>query len=440
MKINKTLAIGICFFVLGCNGIRSIKGALTRLPPYEEYLQSLEEARLLESAMVKAWQEAGKKVFDDSVMIELPFAETGFFQAGEPKAHAYQFDVKEGQVLTVEGDVHAPDNARIFQDLFVWKNNEWEHLEHADSTFTLKYEFKDDYVCLLRIQPELLVDAYYSINIALTPVLVNPVSGASNRSIGSFYGDPRDGGRRQHEGVDIFAAKGTPVIAPTDGYVYRLGNTNLGGKVVWMRDKQRGHAYYFAHLDSQLVAAGTVVKQGDTLGTVGNTGNARTTPPHLHFGIYQSGSRDPINYIRVMEQIVERLPADTTFQSLVYKVGVSRLNLRSGPGEGRRVIDQLEQDTYVKIIGKSTDWYRIALPDKRQGYVFGSLIEPAVKGTILELPQGEFLYSDADSSAIPIAFVERSADLEILARFSGFTYVKTEEGVFGWLAQKKDES
>lgn len=61
--------------------------------------------------------------------------------------------------------------------------------------------------------------------------------------------------------------------------------TPRGGKVVWMRDEARGMSLYYAHLDSQHVAAGAYVRPGDTLGFVGKTGNARTTPPHLHFGI-----------------------------------------------------------------------------------------------------------------------------------------------------------
>jgi murein DD-endopeptidase MepM/ murein hydrolase activator NlpD len=80
-----------------------------------------------------------------------------------------------------------------------------------------------------------------------------------------------------------------------------------------MYDQKRRHSYYFAHLDSQYVRAGQRVKQGDTLGTVGNTGNARFTPAHLHFGIYQSRSKDPLHYIKTLDAVANMAPLDTTY-------------------------------------------------------------------------------------------------------------------------------
>ncbi len=71
-----------------------------------------------------------------------------------------------------------------------------------------------------------------------------------------------------------------------NGRIGFTGEKGLGGKQVWLRDTKRGQSLYYAHLDSIAKTSGSV-KTGDTLGFVGNTGNARTTPPHLHFGIYK---------------------------------------------------------------------------------------------------------------------------------------------------------
>jgi peptidoglycan LD-endopeptidase LytH len=91
---------------------------------------------------------------------------------------------------------------------------------------------------------------------------------------------------RKHEGIDIFAKKGTPVVSATDGIVTSVGENSLGGQVVWVLGPS-GHLHYYAHLDQFAdVARGKRVQAGTSLGTVGNTGNARTTPPHLHYGIY----------------------------------------------------------------------------------------------------------------------------------------------------------
>lgn len=420
------------FLMFGCNTIKSIKSAVSDTPPYDQYIKSLEKASLHDKPMATAWIEAGQRVLNDSVIVQLPFTESGFFPAAEPEARSYRFNVSEGQVLTIEGTVIAESEGNVFLDLFVWEDNEWNRLAYADSSLQLTHEFNKDQRCLLRVQPELLINAYYSLTISLTPVLINPVSGASNRSIGSFYGANRDGGRRSHEGVDIFAPKGTPVVAPTDGYVNRVGTNKLGGKVVWMRDGSRGHSYYFAHLDEQLVQSGTRVKQGDTLGLVGNTGNARSTPPHLHFGIYQRGSKDPIHYIRTLEAMVAS-PLDTSFQVQAYKVDAPKINLRSGPGTNHTTLGQLKKNTWVKIISQSGDWYRIALPDKKQAYAHKKLLSPVAGGSPLQLAKATVLLSESRPDAVPVAYLGDSSTVEVLAEFENYQYVKAGEELHGWL-------
>lgn len=130
------------------------------------------------------------------------------------------------------------------------------------------------------------------------PTLVFPVAGLKAK-IGSFWGAVRDGGKRKHEGIDIFAAKNTPVVAVTDGIISAVGNGGIGGKTVWLRSTGSKYSYYYAHLDTQLVRRGQRVKKGQILGRVGNTGNARNTPPHLHFGVYTSrGAVDPLPYVK----------------------------------------------------------------------------------------------------------------------------------------------
>ncbi len=426
------LIILICSSVAACNSISPLKNAFSESPPYDQYVKSLEKAGLKERPMATAWINAGQRAFNDSVIVSLPFSESGFFEAGVPDARSFRFEVKEGQVLTVEGEVIAQNNTQVFLDLFIWEGSKWKQLAHADSTLTFRHEFRKDYRCLMRLQPELLSDTWYSVSIGLTPVLINPVSGANNKSIGSFYGADRDGGRRSHEGVDIFAKKGTPVVAPADGYVSRVGNNNLGGKVVWMRDRERGHSYYFAHLDEQLVQSGTSVRQGDTLGLVGNTGNARTTPPHLHFGIYQSGSKDPIHYIRTLE-VMTASPVDTAFQPGAWKVAAQKVNLRSGPDSQHLILGQLVQGTFVKIVGQSREWYRISLPDKTQGYVFKSLISPADSGEPLVVEAPAVLLSEVRAGAVPVAFIEEATSVEVLAQFGNYRYVKTGDNKYGWI-------
>jgi peptidoglycan LD-endopeptidase LytH len=420
--------------MVACNGLKSIKSAFTSHSPYEHYVESLKKADLLTASMAKEWLLAGQEVFDDSVIVNVPFSESGFFEASAPEARSYRFSAKDGQVLTVGGAIQSARDAEVFLDLFIRDDEEWERVVSADSLFSIKYEFRSNEECILRLQPELLANTYYAINISLTPVLINPVFGASNRSIGSFFGAPRDNGKRSHEGVDIFARKGTPVIAPADGVISRVSVTRLGGKVVWMKDPERGHSYYFAHLDSQMVKPGMRVYKGHVLGLVGNTGNAIKTPPHLHFGIYRSGAKDPLHYIHQVEQAMATLPIDTGFHQKPFRIKPREIPLRTGPSPELPAKTELTRDTYVTVIGQSNDWYRIALPDATQGYLLKKHLVPLPdQGQLAKLDTAQFLLSTIQSDAVPVALLRKNTAVQILARFQDFRFVMTEKGKAGWL-------
>ena len=105
---------------------------------------------------------------------------------------------------------------------------------------------------------------------------------------------------KEHEGIDIFAKKGTAVVAVCDGIIVSSGNTPRGGKVLWLQSFRHRWKAYYAHLDQKKVKPGQFVKKGQVLGTVGNTGNAKYTPSHLHFGIYKSfgGAMNPLPYVK----------------------------------------------------------------------------------------------------------------------------------------------
>ncbi len=134
--------------------------------------------------------------------------------------------------------------------------------------------------------------------------LAFPVAGSKSK-IGSFWGDQRDAGKRKHEGIDIFAKKGTDVVAICDGTITSVGNGGIGGKTIWLRATDHWWTAYYAHLNSQAVYEGQSVKKGDVIGTVGNTGNARHTAAHLHFGIYTyTGAVNPLPYVKSAPKII----------------------------------------------------------------------------------------------------------------------------------------
>lgn len=121
--------------------------------------------------------------------------------------------------------------------------------------------------------------------------LLVPVAGVRREQIADTWGAPRTDDR-SHAGQDVFAKKGTPVLSATDGIVWRIGTSERGGRWVYVLGAG-GRRYYYAHLAT--VASG--LKEGQrvtartVLGTVGDSGNADGTPPHLHFAMY--GPYDP---------------------------------------------------------------------------------------------------------------------------------------------------
>ncbi|MFN7151174.1 MAG: peptidoglycan DD-metalloendopeptidase family protein, partial [Microthrixaceae bacterium] len=98
-----------------------------------------------------------------------------------------------------------------------------------------------------------------------------------------------------HQGTDIFATYGTPLIASENGVLDRIGVGSLGGNKLWVRGES-GTEYYYAHLAAFApgIADGQRVRAGELIGYVGDTGNARGTSPHLHFEIHPGGV-GPVN-------------------------------------------------------------------------------------------------------------------------------------------------
>ncbi|MFL6593219.1 MAG: M23 family metallopeptidase [Luteimonas sp.] len=120
--------------------------------------------------------------------------------------------------------------------------------------------------------------------------LLLPVAGVAPAQLTDTFNQTRDGTRR-HEALDIMAARGTPVLAASDGTIAKLFTSVPGGLTIYEFDPTRTYAYYYAHLDryAAALAEGNPVHRGDVIGYVGSTGNASEDAPHLHFAIFVLG-------------------------------------------------------------------------------------------------------------------------------------------------------
>ncbi len=347
---------------------------------WDAYRHGLYEAGLASSALARDWVDAAARATDNPVRLQLPYRERGAFDARAAHGSGYRFSALRGQRIEVAVEIDSDTPPRLFLDLFrVDADAEPLHVASAPATETrLMFEPRRDAEYLLRLQPELLRGGEFELEMRLVPTLQFPVQDHDVTDIQSSFGAPRDAGRRSHHGVDIFAGRGTPALATSRAYVRRVGEQRLGGNVVWLHDRERGLSLYYAHLESQAVEAGTWVEPGDVVGYVGNSGNARTTPPHLHFAIYSNGPIDPTNFLRQPRADPVAVSADA---SRVGAWGITRGDetaLQERPSRRSDVLRQLDADTRLRIWAATGSYYRVSLADGTPGFLRDTVIsEPA---------------------------------------------------------------
>ncbi len=138
--------------------------------------------------------------------------------------------------------------------------------------------------------------------------VVFPIAGPYGQPLVGTFGAPRMPGTPDahwHEGIDIFAPAGTPLVAAERGVVTKVGSNRLGGLTVWLHGES-GTDWYYAHLLAHApdLVGGQLVEAGTLLGYVGNTGNALTTPSHLHLELHTNGGDavDPFPLLNVISQ------------------------------------------------------------------------------------------------------------------------------------------
>lgn len=151
------------------------------------------------------------------------------------------------------------------------------------------------------------------------PLLI-PVAGVHLEQLRDSYLEARSGGR-EHQGIDIMAPRGTPVLAVADGRIVKLHQGPRGGNSIYQLDSDGRTRYYYAHLDRYAdgLARGKAVSQGDTIGYVGDTGNARPGDCHLHFSIarldnvrrwWEGSNLNPYTIFRTAVAITRMAPAE----------------------------------------------------------------------------------------------------------------------------------
>ncbi len=299
------MAALLVLFVLAaaaaCGSIVSFRHALLRTPPYERHVASLRAAGIDRTTLGAAWIGAGERALATPQSTAIPHRDSEWFREDTPSAIAYRVELRRGQIYRLALESVSSSRVNLFVDIFrIGEDGTFQRVAAAGPPVRhVAFEPEEEETFLVRVQPEFLAAGTIGVAHARRAALLFPIPGRGGRHVQSLFGASRSSGRREHQGIDIFAPRGTPVVAAADGWISSISPNELGGNVVWLWDPVRGHTLYYAHLDRQAVSRGQRVRRGDVIGFVGNTGNARTTAPHLHFGIYRRGrgAIDPLYYV-----------------------------------------------------------------------------------------------------------------------------------------------
>jgi peptidoglycan LD-endopeptidase LytH len=349
--------------------------------PRDAYALDLERTRV---ATAGAWEDAGRRALRARLAIAPSFRERLSFPSTEPYAVAYRFTLRRGQSLAVQIE---PLNgaAPLFTDLFeVIDDDIFRHV-YAPSGASFEFRASANAQYVLRLQPAAGSGGVYDVRVNGQKMVPFPVAGVGMSSIQSWFGDVRDGGIRSHEGVDIFAPRGTLVYAVVDGRVASAEVTPVGGNVVWLDAADGTYTYYYAHLDRLHVRRGQRVSAGERIGTVGNTGNARAARPHLHFSIYLPG-RVPVDPAPLLETPPEsdgggdgadltELLVNTESLGHWARVTAGNVRLRRSPGTDGSVLAELRADTPLFLLGGVGEWHRVVLRDGTSGFVVARFLQ-----------------------------------------------------------------
>ncbi len=398
--------------------------------PHQQYERKLVASGLNQTAMGTVWINSAQQILRQAIPIKLPYQEKGYFAAEKVEAAAFRFKVIQGQRLTVQLTQKLGADFKIYVDVWMAnKDNEFQLLASADTVkqaIQLDVEQAGEYV--LRVQPELLKSGEFTLSLQAGPSLGYPLKAANRNQIQSLFGVGRDDNTRKHEGLDIFGPFRTPVIAVAPGVVTRVNTNTLGGKVVWLRPEGKNYTVYYAHLDEQIATEGQAVSAGDTLGRMGNTGNARTTPPHLHFGIYTSvGAVDPFPFIDPRVSTPTQITANTAMLNTTMRT--TRNTTIAG--------STVKAGTIMRVNAAAENEYRIQFPDGKSAFVVNKLLRSVDKPVAtLKVKTARPVFDQPDSTAAVKLELQPGQTIQVLGTFGDYQLMVNGDKQTGWILKQ----
>ena len=409
------------------------------LSPHDSYYSALLRENL--KATAEQWKMEAEQSLAAPLRISLPYSERRLLEADYLQPITFAFDRKMDELIQITIFPSINTRADVFVDVFYVKDAATKptrigSMAAREQQIKIAAEHTGQY--LVRIQPSHAAQGLMDIAITSPLRYGFPVDTERENAVQSLFGVDRDGGARRHEGIDIFAPRGTPVIAAEAGQVTRVGNTPRGGKNVWVRGDQR--SFYYAHLDSIAVSAGDRVMRGEALGTVGNTGNAVTTNPHLHFGIYKfaQGAVDPLPLVGRKKSVTTYTPPRVELALRWLSIKTDKANLRSGRSLKTVAVASVMRGELLQVDAIAGEWLRVKTGNGTTGFIDRSLTETP-SDSILTFTENYVAFYLPDESSPVIGNFSAGDKLPTMGRFGEFALVKLPGGVYAWAKVAKQE-
>src|SRR4051794_29149903 len=195
VPISSLVLIPLVFLIHSCT-TPGPSGLFGKKSPHDDYGQRIKNAGLSETALGRLWFSAARQSITSPVTVDLPYSESGYFAAEEPRAVGLVFRARRGEKLTINVSTKPSSGFAVYLDL-------WEQGSPGDSNpkflvsadtlaATTQYDIEKESNYIVRLQPELLKSGEYVLSITAGPTLAFPVAPAAKSRIGSFWGAARD--------------------------------------------------------------------------------------------------------------------------------------------------------------------------------------------------------------------------------------------------------
>ncbi|VUD67444.1 L-Ala--D-Glu endopeptidase [Thalassocella blandensis] len=401
--------------------------------PHQAHVKNLVAEGLQEEA--QRWESSARYALSFPIGIQLPYAERRILNPEQSyRATAFVASLAMDQRVAITVEPSSNSRVPVFVDVFERQSGEPSFKRLASKKqdqHQLLFEAPRQGQYIFRIQAGYRARGLVNIIIASQPKYIFPVLNTHADAVKSFFGAARDGGKRQHKGVDIFAEQGTPVVSVSAGRVHKAATTPRGGNNIWIR--QGEYSFYYAHLHDIHVQQGQTISTGQTIGTVGNSGNARTTRPHLHFGLYKGvrGAIDPYPLIDDSHSLLEQTITEIELSPRWVAVKARELNVRAGPKLKADIVQTLRRHQLVQVEAVMADWLRVSTAEGFHGFIAREFIQQP-NPTRWQLDQPYLVMAEPEMQAPVLSRLDAGEKVLSLGLFGPYRLITFAGGLQGW--------